>query len=257
MIRNPAVAGMFYPADPHRLQAQIQQMLAQSDPPPIRPKALIVPHAGYIYSGQVAAQAYRLLQQYPQICRVVLLGPAHRVYVPGLAVSSATAYTTPLGTIPVAVDAVGEILGLSQVQVSDLAHAPEHSLEVQLPFLQSVLENFQLVPILVGDADAPQTAAVIEQLWGDDGTLILVSSDLSHFHPYREAQQIDRATGDAILRMSEALVGEQACGCHAINGLMHSARQHRMKITELAICNSGDTAGDKERVVGYGAYALH
>lgn len=257
MIRAPAVAGAFYPADSYDLQSQLQTLLARADTAALPVKAMIVPHAGYIYSGAVAAKAYSILQQRNDIENVVLLGPAHYLYVNGVAVPAATHFATPLGEIPINRQAIERISDLPQVSVSDAAHAPEHSLEVQLPFLQMVLEEFQLVPVLVGDANAEEVAEVIGRLWGGEETLLLISSDLSHFHHYEEAQRIDRATGDAILGMSESLAGEQACGCRAINGLMHSVKQRDMRVEELTICNSGDTAGDKDRVVGYGAYALY
>ena len=256
MIRAPAVAGTFYPADASELQYQIQSMLALCETKTMPVKALIVPHAGYIYSGQIAAQAYQLLQHQSQFTNVVLLGPAHYVYVEGLVVPSASHFVTPLGAIPVNTKAIESILDLPQISVSDQAHAPEHSVEVQLPFLQMVLPDFSLVPVLVGNATTEQTAEVIERLWGNAKTLILISSDLSHFHHYTEAQQIDQRTNAAICQLSESLRGDQACGCRAINGLMHCAKVKRLSVKMLGLCNSGDTAGNKERVVGYGAYAL-
>ena len=255
-IRHPAVAGTFYPADAGALQDQVQSMLARSTEQTISVKALIVPHAGYMYSGQVAAQAYRLLQD-KEFAHVVLLGPAHYVYVEGLAAPSVSHFATPLGLIPINSQAIAGILDLPQVSVSDQAHAPEHSLEVQLPFLQRVLADFTLIPLLVGKATAEQTAQVIERLWSDQDTLILVSSDLSHFHPYSEAQKIDQRTSTAICHRSETLSGEQACGCRAINGLMHCAEKRGLNVKPIALCNSGDTGGDKSRVVGYGAYVLY
>lgn len=257
MIRTAAVAGQFYPANPLELEADVRRMLAKSDHCQVPVKALIAPHAGYIYSGQVAARAYRLLENREEIRQVVLLGPAHYVYVEGLAVSSASHFSSPLGPVPLNRDCIEEIGSMPQVCVSDAAHAPEHSLEVHLPFLQLMLGEFQLVPILVGVAPAEQSAEVIDRLWGGEETLIVVSSDLSHFHPYSEAQQIDQRTSSAICHLSEQLQGEEACGCHAINGLMRCAKSRGLKASLLDICNSGDTAGDKERVVGYGAYELH
>lgn len=257
MIRNAAVAGQFYPADPLELEAQVRGMLAQSFTREVSVKALIAPHAGYIYSGQVAAQAYRLLENRVDIRQVVLLGPAHYVYVEGLAISSASHFSTPLGQIPLNRERIEGVQDMPQVCVSDAAHAPEHSLEVHLPFLQLVLGEFQLVPILVGVSEPEETAEVIDRLWGGEENLIVVSSDLSHFHPYREAQQLDQRTSRAICHLSEELRGEEACGCHAINGLMNCAKRREMAVTLLNNCNSGDTAGDKNRVVGYGAYELH
>ncbi|MCF7981139.1 MAG: AmmeMemoRadiSam system protein B [Pseudomonadales bacterium] len=257
MIRAPAVAGTFYPADANVLRHQVESMLTRSGTQSIPVKALIVPHAGYIYSGQIAAKAYRLLEGNTKFKQIVLFGPAHYVYVEGLVVPSVSHFSTPLGQIPVDLKIIGGILDMPQVSVSNDAHAPEHSLEVQLPFLQMVLTDFNLIPVLVGNATTEQTAEVIERLWGDEETLLLISSDLSHFHSYAEALSIDRMTNEAICHRSENLKGEQACGCRAINGLMHCAKKRNLKVTPIGLCNSGDTAGDKKRVVGYGAYALY
>lgn len=256
MIRAAAVAGTFYPADTKELDTLVESFLDAGAEAAFHPKALIVPHAGYIYSGVVAASAYCLLRNQRGIKRVVLIGPAHHIYLKGLALSSATHFVTPLGSVPVAEEVNRQLLGLPRVQVSDQAHLREHSLEVQLPFLQQVLGDFTLVPILVGDASSEETAQVIDQLWGGEETLLVVSSDLSHYHSYAESQKLDQQTSEAICSRSEKLVGEQACGCRAINGLMRSAKKRYLDVVELARCNSGDTAGDKSRVVGYGAYVL-
>ncbi len=257
MIRPPAVAGTFYPADPVELESFIQFALGSCSGAAFDAKALIVPHAGYIYSGEIAGRAYRLVCNRPKVKKVILLGPAHRAYVEGLALSSATHFQTPLGSVPVATELNREILSLPQVQVSDQAHLREHSLEVQLPFLQQTMKDFKLVPLLVGDATPSETAEVIDKLWGGEETLLVISSDLSHFHPYNEAQQIDQSTSEAIIKKSESLTGDQACGCRAINGFMRSAKRHGLNVSELARCNSGDTAGEKDSVVGYGSYALY
>jgi AmmeMemoRadiSam system protein B len=218
---------------------------------------MIVPHAGYIYSGPVAAMVYaRLRSAAARIERVVLLGPVHRVPVRGLALPAASAFATPLGTVPVDLEAVRRLAGLPQVCVSANAHALEHSLEVQLPFLQAVLEKFAVVPLAVGDASAEEVAEVIDRLWGGEETLIVVSSDLSHYLSYSDAQAVDRATAQAILELRTNISHEQACGGTPVNGLLLVA-QRRGLVPELVdLRNSGDTAGDKSRVVGYGAFAF-
>lgn len=256
-IRPPAVAGMFYPANAAALHAELASLLpATSAQPQVQPKALLVPHAGYIYSGSTAGAAYACLTPWRQtIRRVVLLGPCHRVPVRGMALSSADAFATPLGNVPVVGTAA--LAGLPEVDIGDNAHIPEHSLEVQLPFLQTVLEVFSLIPIVVGDAVPEAVAVVLERLWGGDETLIVVSSDLSHYLPYATAQRIDKLTCDTILGLQAELVPEQACGAHPLNGLLLAARRHHLRPQLLACCNSGDTAGDRERVVGYAAVAFY
>jgi AmmeMemoRadiSam system protein B/AmmeMemoRadiSam system protein A len=221
-------------------------------------KAIIVPHAGYVYSGDTAGQAYaRLIPLAARIRRVVLLGPCHRVSVRGMAVPSVSAFATPLGTIPVDRMAIDALADLPQIIASDAAHAQEHSLEVQLPFLQTVLGRFELVPLAVGQTGATEVAQVLERLWGGPETLIVISSDLSHFHTYREAQAIDGATAEHILALDQLTSFEQACGALPINGLLAVARKRGLRIERLAQCNSGDTAGDKSRVVGYASFALY
>jgi len=260
-IRPAAVAGMFYPGTPAVLGAAVRAYLAEAQSPaeatPALPKALIVPHAGYVYSAPVAAPAYRRIAAgRGAIRRVVLLGPVHRVPVRGLALPAAEAFATPLGTVPVDADAVRRALKMPHVVVNAAAHALEHSLEVQLPFLQTVLDEFSVVPFAVGDASAAEVAAVIEGLWGGSETLIVVSSDLSHYHPYAAARQIDRGTVAAILALDSALDHEQACGATPINGLALCARRRHLKPELIDLRNSGDTAGDKSRVVGYAAFAF-
>lgn len=255
--RPAAVAGMFYPADRRRLAHDIQRMLEAVKPAPIRPKALIVPHAGYVYSGPVAASAYALLKDLREVInRVVLLGPVHRVWVQGLALPAVDAFETPLGVVALDEAAMARLLQLPQVEVNEAAHAWEHSLEVHLPFLQTQLDEFVLVPLAVGGATAQQVADALELVWGGEETLIVVSSDLSHYLTYDEARQSDEATARAILELHTDLVGEQACGAHPINGLLLTARRHHLAPHLLDLRNSGDTAGDKSRVVGYGAFAL-
>jgi len=256
-IRPPAVAGMFYPGDAAVLRRDVLAMLEAARPEAMTPKAIIAPHAGYIYSGPVAASAYALLAPLRgRIKRVVLLGPVHRVWVAGLALPGVEAFDTPLGRIELDQAAIAGLAALPQVETRFDAHAMEHSLEVHLPFLQAVLGEFKLVPLAVGGASAQQVAEVLDTLWGGDDTLIVVSSDLSHFLPYDEARQVDAGTADAIMHLRSDLVGEMACGCHPVNGLMLAARRKGLKPHLLDLRNSGDTAGDRSRVVGYGAFAF-
>ena len=261
-IRPPAVAGAFYPGRSQTLSHDVLAMLAaaRSDPastPAPAPKALIVPHAGYIYSGATAAQAYAQLASLRQtIRRVVLLGPVHRVPVRGLALPSADFFATPLGEIEIDQEAVATIRALPQVVVSPAAHAQEHSLEVQLPFLQLALDDFKLLPLAVGDATPAEVAQVLDAVWGGDETLIVISSDLSHFLPYATAQAVDRETVQGILQLQTKLNHQQACGATPVNGLLLAAQRHHLQPRLLGLCNSGDTAGDKARVVGYAALAF-
>jgi AmmeMemoRadiSam system protein B len=258
-VRPAAVAGTFYPQAPEVLGAEVRAYLQRVAPAPApapRPKALIVPHAGYVYSGPVAAAAYARLTGLEGIRRVVLLGPAHRVPLHGLAVPSVDAFATPLGEIEVDRAAATRALDLPQVSESDRAHALEHSLEVQLPFLQLLLGGFRVVPFAVGDATVTEVAEVIELLWGGPETLILVSSDLSHYHAYGEARSIDHESAQAVLALSPTLGYEQACGALPINGLVTVARRRGLHPELLDLRNSGDTAGDKYRVVGYASFVF-
>lgn len=256
-IRQPAVAGTFYPAPPQQLARDVQQFLVAAHPPELVPKALIVPHAGYIYSGAVAATAYAALKIIAsRIRRVVLLGPTHRVAVRGLALPGADAFDTPLGALRIDAEAVQAIAHLPQVMVSAQAHAQEHSLEVQLPFLQTVLPDFKLLPLAVGMATAEEVAEVLEALWGGDETLIVISSDLSHFLPYSTARRVDSASAQNILDLAHGLTHEQACGATPINGLLLAARHHHLAPHVLDLRNSGDTAGSHDSVVGYASFAF-
>ncbi len=224
IVREPAVAGTFYPAGAEQLRRNVISVLGNSGikPGPV-PKAIIVPHAGYVYSGSVAAAGYRLLAPARQdIRRVVLLGPAHRVYLEGMAVPSTDGFATPLGTVPIDQTMIQEISGLPGVCISDAAHKDEHSLEVQLPFLQTVLEKFTLAPVVVGHCDPALVAKVIDAVWGGPETLIVISSDLSHFLSYDQAKQVDNNTCKQILARVATLTGDEACGAHAINGLLYS-----------------------------------
>lgn len=260
-LRKPAVAGSFYPAQAAVLARDVRALLdtahSAARPDSGVPKALIAPHAGYIYSGPTAALAYaQLAPACTRIRRVVLLGPVHRVPIRGLALSGATAFATPLGEIAVDQQAQALLHDLPQVVVSPQAHALEHSLEVHLPFLQLALDHFQLLPLAVGDATPLEVAQVLDRLWGGAETLIVVSSDVSHYLPYAQAQRIDHATVDTILHGHPTLIHGQACGATPINGLLLAAARHGLHPRLLGLCNSGDTAGDHARVVGYAAVAF-
>lgn len=256
--RPAAVAGMFYPADAQSLRAEVDRLLgAASRRLALAPKALIVPHAGYPYSGPIAATAYASLASHADhISRVVLIGPAHRVAVRGLATPGADRFATPLGEVPLDTAALAALETLPHVNRSALAHAEEHALEVQLPFLQRLLHEFSLVPLLVGGATADEVAQALDRVWGGEETLIVVSSDLSHYLPYAEARRTDAATLEAILRRTPGLHGTQACGATPINGLLQVALHRGLAPQLLDARNSGDTAGDRARVVGYAAVAF-
>ncbi|MDP2056412.1 MAG: AmmeMemoRadiSam system protein B, partial [Thiobacillus sp.] len=258
-IRPAAVAGLFYPDSPIVLKQTLADLLAnaRAGAPSRPPKALIVPHAGYIYSGAVAASAYSQLGALRgRIRRVVLLGPTHRVYVRGLALPEADRFATPLGEVQLDREGMQQLSDLPQVIRSAAAHQMEHSLEVQLPFLQQMLGDFQLLPLAVGEATAAEVAEVLEKVWGGDETLIVISSDLSHFLPDAVARKVDGGTVDAILALDSHLSHEQACGATPVNGLLLAARRHGLRAIKLDVRNSSDTAGDPERVVGYAAFAF-
>jgi MEMO1 family protein len=252
-IRPPAVAGSFYPAAKDALSREVAALLeSAASREADAPKALIAPHAGYVYSGPVAAKAYaRLAPARGRIKRVVLLGPAHRVAVDGLALPEALGLATPLGVVPVDREALQSISSLPQVSESRLAHAPEHSLEVHLPFLQTVLGTFAVVPLVVGQASPEEVAEALDQVWGGDETLIVVSSDLSHYLTYAQAQATDRETVRTILSRQPRLNHHQACGATPVNGLLMVASRRGLRPELLDLRNSGDTAGDHSRVVGY------
>lgn len=258
-IRHPAVAGMFYPSDPRALLSQVREYLSQAVPlettPP--PKALVLPHAGYIYSGPVAATGYAVLESLRDVIRrVVLLGPSHRVALSGMALPASLTFATPLGPVEVDREHWLALQNHPGVVVDDRPHHLEHSLEVHLPFLQTVLDRFTLTPLVVGHASAEVVAGVLEAVWGGPETLIVVSSDLSHYHTYIQAQRCDRATTDQILSLQVGLDHEQACGATPVNGLLLTARRHHLEPHLLDLRNSGDTAGDRQRVVGYASISF-
>lgn len=257
-IRSPAVAGLFYPNDSQTLRNMVQGFIKEAKTSGKPPKALIAPHAGYVYSGPVAASVYALLPPVKNTIRkVVLIGPSHRVGFRGIAFSSAESYATPLGLVPIDRTSLEKIRSLPFVGLLDQAHAQEHSLEVHLPFLQEVLGTFELIPLVAGDATPEQVCAVLEQLWGGPETLIVISSDLSHYQDYATAQKMDCATSEAIENLEgDRIDRESACGRVPIKGLLYFARKKGFSVKALDVRNSGDTAGNKDRVVGYGAYVL-
>jgi hypothetical protein len=257
-VRPPAVAGTFYPSSERQLRSEVTDFLAAAEPIKIdRPKCLIVPHAGFIYSASTAASAYCSLDQYAKdITKVVLMGPSHRVPLRGIAIPRWRSFATPLGAIELDQASLQKIENRAYVVRDNAPHQLEHSLEVQLPFLQVVLPDFNLVPLVVGDCAPNQVAEIIDQLWGGDETLFVCSTDLSHFHPYEEATLIDSATCDQILDRYTRLVGTQACGCSPLNGVLNAALKRGLEVRRLSYRNSGDTAGSHDSVVGYGAFAV-
>lgn len=256
-VRQPAVAGLFYSASPAVLASDVRSMLGAARRSKQAPKALIAPHAGYVYSGPVAATAYAaLLPIATRIRRVVLFGPTHRVAVRGLALPGASAFAVPFGDVRIDLKAAQAIAHLPQVSVNPRAHAMEHSLEVHLPFLQTVLEDFTLLPLAVGAATAEEVAEVLDHVWGGDETLIVVSSDLSHYLPYEAARAKDHATAQDILALEPLASHDQACGATPVNGLLLAARRHRLTPHLLDLRNSGDTAGSRDEVVGYASFAF-
>ena len=257
-VRPAAVAGYFYPADAGELLSMIRQLMDKISASGPAPKALIAPHAGYIYSGRTAAIAYATLKPISEnISRVILLGPAHRVYVKGLALSSADYFATPLGNIKIDQEAIKQLKNLPQIVTSDAAHQLEHSLEVHLPFLQTLLKDFTLVPLVVGEATPQEVSEVLELFWGDPHTMVIISSDLSHFHDYETAKRIDAITTHAIENLELEKIGsEQACGCMPMRGMLQLARNKKLTVKTLDVRNSGDTAGTRDRVVGYGAWLI-
>lgn len=244
------------------LERQIDGFLAaaerQLEPSAPVPKAVIAPHAGTIYSGPIAASAYaRLRAARDRVERVVLLGPAHRVWLEGLAASSAESFSTPLGDVPLDRQAIDDLLTLDGVVESDEAHAREHSLEVHLPFLQVVLDRFTLIPLVVGQATPSLVGSVLSRVWGGEETVIVISSDLSHFHDYETAARLDRETSTMIERLElESLDGERACGYQPIRGMLHVAQERGLSVELIDLRSSGDTAGDRRQVVGYGSYVI-
>lgn len=261
LIRPPAVAGTFYPAEPQALVEALQECFAtarQPAPDAAVPEALIVPHAGYVYSGPIAASAYlRLVPARSVVSRIVLLGPSHRVPLDGLAVPASDAFATPLGLVPVAGEARQLALARPDVVVTDMAHVAEHSLEVQLPFLQVVLDRFEVLPVAVGRCRPEAVAGMLDALWGGPETVVVASTDLSHYHEYEEARARDGRTAAAIAAAEPEAIGDlDACGAYGLRGLLAAVRSRHLKVEQIDLRSSGDTAGDRERVVGYGAFVV-
>ena len=278
MYRLPAVAGSFYPDNPVILKNMVQKMLSASENLvdsefdnvlADKPKVIVVPHAGYLYSGSVAATAYQALKPWADsISRVVLIGPCHRVALRGISLvdpSEWQGFESPLGKVPFDQEGIEKLNKLLAIKSDNHPHYFEHSLEVQLPFLQCVLSDFKILPILVGQCEPEQVAQLLKVFLHDKETLIVVSTDMSHFHNYSQAQEIDSATNERILHLECDLEDEQACGCYPLNGLLLLAKQQGLSIHNLALFNSGDNLSpqwgrlevDKDRVVGYASYILH
>lgn len=258
-LRPPAVSGLFYPEDADTLRGLVRSYIdPRKQRTPTPPKALIAPHAGFPFSGDVAGTAYAQLgEQAERIKRVVLLGPSHRVAFRGIAASHATAFDMPMGQVAVDRESLHAIEELPGMQYLEAAHEMEHGLEVHLPFLQELLGDFQVVPLVVGDASPEMVGGVLESLWGGEETLVVISSDLSHFMDYDAACERDRATSEAIQRLDyDNVKPGDACGRNPINGLLWVARKRGLKASVLELCNSGDTAGTPAQVVGYGAYVF-
>jgi len=258
-VRLPAVAGRFYADDPQTLQSQLQQAFQMAKQQSAAcPKVIVAPHAGYIYSGAVAASAYQLLKNCPQnISRVVVLSPAHRYGFHGIACSDADYFRTPLGDIPVDQESLQQLIAEKHIFLLEQAFDGEHALEVHLPFLQSCLAEFSLIPLIVGQTATEKVARLIDALWGDKDTLIVISSDLSHFHDYQTAGRIDRTTANMIEKLDYALLSsERACGVFPLRGLLQSLQNRQLQIRNIDLRNSGDSAGSKDSVVGYGAFIV-
>jgi AmmeMemoRadiSam system protein B len=263
-VRAPAVAGMFYSDKPQELAAAVKSYLAQAAPPALPnqsarpPKAVVAPHAGYIYSGPVAGSAYAALSaRAAEVERVVLLGPSHRVGFAGVATSGASAFETPLGPVAVDRDAVTALVKAGLAREFEPAHENEHSLEVHLPFIKIVFPDARVVPLLAGDDDSDAVACALTEIWGGGETAVVISSDLSHYHDYATAQGLDAATAQAMERLAAGEIDhEQACGSTGINALLAIASHKGLACLTLDLRNSGDTAGPRNRVVGYGAFAV-
>ena len=251
-VRKPAVAGRFYPAGREELRETVERLLrgAAEHPSERRPKAIIAPHAGYIYSGPIAARAFSLLA--PTIERAIVVGPAHRVFVDGVVSPGAARMATPLGDVEV------DVASLAGVRADPRAHALEHSIEVELPFVQTVAPRAKVVPLAVGGGEGPrEVARVLRALWGGPETVVVVSSDLSHYLPYDAGREVDRATAARVVSLAPPIDGEEACGAAGINGLLEVAREKGLRAELVDLRSSGDTAGSHDEVVGYGAFAFY
>lgn len=259
-VRPAAVAGQFYPADPFELRRMVQTFLAEAHSTRRAPKALIAPHAGYVFSGPIAASAYKTVLDTPAAAyrTVILLGPTHRIHFDGLAATDLTHYETPLGEIAINQKKLARALEFPHVSIINQAHSQEHSLEVHLPFLQESLKEFDILPLVVGEATGEQVAEVLEAFWADHENLFVISSDLSHYLDYPTARRMDQSTTQAIVELNPNEIGfHNACGRIPVQGLLQLAKKHGLKAETLDVRNSGDTAGPKNKVVGYGAYFFH
>ena len=261
-VRAPAVAGLFYPAEPARLRADVEAMLAaarRADDGGTAPAALIVPHAGYVYSGPTAALAWaRAEARRGRVRRVVMLGPAHRVGVRALALPGCRAMDTPLGPVEVEVPAqIEELAAAGLVVTRPDVHAAEHSLEVQLPFLTAVLPGASVVPLAVGWVAPDRAAEAIRPFLGRPDTLVVISSDLSHYLPLAEARRVDEATIERILALRADIDHEEACGATGVNALLLAAGERGLVPRLLGSATSADTIGSPDRVVGYAAVAFY
>lgn len=258
-IRPAAVAGMFYPADAKKLQTTVHHLLDIAEHSDIKPKALIAPHAGYIYSGSIAACAYNSLKNCKNnFKKIFLLGPAHTKPVKSIALPSHEYFSTPLGQYKLDTDTISKIAKKYNFEFDDLAHMKEHCLEVHIPFLQVLYPESELIPIVVGHCDQSFLADILEPYWNNKDTMFIISSDLSHYHQYTDAMRIDAQTTKAIENLDSDLISpKRACGCYPIKGILELAHRHNLKVKTIAQCNSGDTAGDKSKVVGYGAYIIY
>jgi AmmeMemoRadiSam system protein B len=257
--KQPNVAGRFYPGQQSVLKQTVAELLGDAPTVDIeQPKAIIVPHAGYVYSGSVAATAYKPFLKFKHNIRnIILVGPAHFVTFFGIATTFADSFITPLGAVEVNHELVKSALECDPVLELDQAFQQEHCLEVQLPFISELFPNAKITPLLVGNAKYSDVATLLKKLWGDKDTLIIISSDLSHYHDYKTANKLDQATSDAIESIQpDKMEPHSACGKIPIQGLLQCAKEFGLKVNKLDLRNSGDTAGDKSRVVGYGAYYL-
>lgn len=259
-IRPPAMSGRFYPANPADLRAMVSGYLsdASHQKPSIVPKAIIAPHAGYLASGPIAGSAFKMWQgQMADVQRIVVIGPTHTMAFRGLATVSASAFRTPLGDVPVDQEAIERIRPLPFIHINDHTHAQEHGLEVMLPFLQTIGQDMTIIPLVVGQATGTEVAQVLETLWGGSETRLIISSDLSHYHNYQTAKQLDQATAVAITQYQpDKLDINHACGYRPVQGLLHLAKESKLVAQTLDLRNSGDTIGSKDRVVGYGAFSF-
>ncbi|WP_415905851.1 AmmeMemoRadiSam system protein B [Neptuniibacter sp. QD48_55] len=256
--RQPAVSGLFYPDDARELACEVDTLLRQEQREVVpNLRALIVPHAGYIYSGSVAAAAYSCIPQDALFKYILLIGPSHRVAFQGMAVPLADQFNTPLGNIAIATDRVSELVDKGLVRYNDLAHRQEHSLEVQLPFIQQIDIQADLIPVVVGNATASEVGKIILPALQDSEVLTVISTDLSHYHSYVQAKLIDENTNKRIIDGDTDITGNEACGYMGLNGLLLALASTDLKPHLLQTSNSGDSAGDKARVVGYGAYAIY